>query len=99
MIPLKLTPKQSDMCREFWPIFTHLHEESCLIADTFNREERLWRYIKELAEEAFTLGRQVGRDELAEEIEQRLCNHEHTFTNNGGVCVKCGATTLQDSSD
>lgn len=99
MIPLKLTPKQIQMCKDFWPIFSHMHEEACLVADTFNREERLWRYIKELAEESFTLGRQVGRDELAEEIAQRVCEHEYIYSNNGGCCVKCGQTSLQCCSD
>jgi hypothetical protein len=74
MIPLPLTPKQEQSCKEFWPVLVWMHEESCRIGKTYADETRLWVEVKKLAEEAFMLGRCVGREEVKE----------------AEFCVKCG---------
>jgi len=41
----------------------------------------------------------VGAKMVKTLYEQDNCKHEYAYSNNGGVCLKCGRTTLQCCSD
>jgi hypothetical protein len=69
-----MSEEQKKRCDEYWPVMTYIHEEACKIQECYNKDSGLWIAAKKLAEEAFMLGRYVGRQEVKE----------------AENCVKCG---------
>jgi len=98
LIDLKPTDEEKKLVKEFWPIFDQIHARSCTCADTAHLNQKLWATIKLIAEDAFRLGRLVGRDEVLEHQEQVACDHQFVYNREGGVCASCGQTSLKCSS-